>query len=212
MNQFDQNNLAQDEGRIGNQNGNQPSLNQLNIGLNQYFADRYLSGFEVDKSGDLFLPKIGKVSVLNLTLGQVEDTIEARLNGFFESPIVKVELMSFQFSVFGEVTKEGRFTTYSIKTNVFDAIAMAGNMKNFADRSKIKLIRYENGLAKVAYLNTLSEEVLQSEYFYLRPGDQIIVPPLKSKTVFEYLLPTAPALITMLSSLTTLIVVVTSLR
>ena len=94
----------------------------------------------------------------------------------------------------------------------YRAVHNAGNMKNFADRSKIKLIRYENGLAKVAYLNTLSEEVLQSEYFYLRPGDQIIVPPLKSKTVFEYLLPTAPALITMLSSLTTLIVVVTSLR
>ncbi len=213
LNQYDQNDFL--NGGQGNQNmggaAAQAGMNELNVGLLQFLADRYLSGFQLDNGGDLFLPKVGRVNLKNLTLAQAEDTLEFKFQGFFESPVVKLELMSFQFSVFGEVNKEGRFTTYNTKTSVFDAIAMAGNMRDFADRSKIKIVRYEDGLAKVAYLNALSEDVLKSEYFYLRPGDQLIVPPLKSKTLFEYLLPSAPALITMLSTLTTLIVVVTAL-
>ncbi len=214
LNQYDQNDFL-NGGRNGNQGiggvGAQGGINEFSVGLMQFLADRYLSGFQLDNSGDLFLPKIGKVNLKEMTLADAEDTLEARFRGYFESPVVKLELMSFQFSVFGEVVDEGRFTTYNTKTSVFDAIAMAGNMKDFADRSKVKIVRYEDGFAKVAYLNTLSEDVLQSEYFYLRPGDQIVVPPLKSKTLFEYLLPTAPALITMLSTLTTLIVVVSAL-
>ncbi len=213
LNQYDQNDFlnAGQGNQIGGA-GAQGGLNEFSVGLFQFLADRYLSGFQLDNGGDLYLPKVGKVNLLGLDLASAEDTLENRFKGFFESPVVKLELMSFQFTVFGEVEKEGRFTTYNTRTSVFDAIAMAGNMKDFADRSKIKLVRYEDGLAKVAYLNTLSEDVLRSEYFYLRPGDQIIVPPLKSKTLFEYLLPTAPALITMLSTLTTLVVVVVSLR
>ena len=213
LNQYDQNDfLNSGQGnQIGAAGAAQGGLNEFSVGLFQFLADRYLSGFQLDHGGDLYLPKIGQVNLRGLSLADAEDTLESRFKGYFESPVVKLELMSFQFTVFGEVNNEGRYTTYNTKTSVFDAIAMAGNMKDFADRSKIKLVRYEDGFAKVAYLNTLSEDVLRSEYFYLRPGDQIVVPPLKSKTLFEYLLPTAPALITMLSTLTTLIVVVAAL-
>jgi polysaccharide biosynthesis/export protein len=211
LNQYGQSNFLDNQSNRTGGIGSSQGLNEFNIGLQQFLTDIYLSGFRIDNGGSLFLPKVGEIRLAGLTMAEAEDSLKNRFEGYFETPIVKLELMSFHFSVFGEVQNEGRYTSYNTKTSVFDAIAMAGNMNNFADRSKIKLVRFEDGLAKVAYLNTLSEDLFNSEYYYLRPNDHLIVPPLKSKTWFEYLLPTAPAIITMVTTLTTLIILIVAL-
>ena len=72
--------------------------------------------------------------------------------------------------------------------NIFDAISLAGNIGEFADRSNIKIIREDDKEAKVLYLNMLDESTLNADNFYVRRNDIIIVPALKARTTTNYTL------------------------
>ncbi len=139
-----------------------------------------LTGFEIMNDGNMDLPYIREVQASGKTLAQLEEDIEQLLvdSAFMEAPIVRAQLMSFHFTIVGEVTNEGRYTSYDPYTSFFDAITLAGNLTEFADRSHIKVVRMVDGRQKVFYINLLDERFLASDYQYLYPGDLIVVSPL----------------------------------
>ncbi|MFN3405084.1 MAG: polysaccharide biosynthesis/export family protein [Cytophagaceae bacterium] len=143
-------------------------------------------GFYVDEFGYVELPLIKKIKVAGLTLKQAEDSIRYRANGFLEDPLVRVNLLSFQFSVFGEIAVEGIYTSYDPEINLLEALSISGNLTEFADRRNIKVIRMENDTAKVFYVNLLDQQTLTSPYFRVQPNDMIVVPPLKSREIRRY--------------------------
>jgi len=140
---------------------------------------------------------------------EAENVVQDSLQGYFETPVVRIQLMSFHFSIFGEVENEGRYTTYDPMTNIFDAIALAGNLTEFADRSRLKLIRYTEDKATTVFINPLNEDIISSEYFYLRPNDQIIVPPLKARESRTYLLPNTVFFLALTSTFLAIIILIT---
>ncbi len=214
LNQFEQNNLTQQNGsgaRGGMMGAGGGGDNPFDVGLIQFLVDNFLSGFELDDEGKLNLPEIGELILSGKSIEEAESIIQDSLEGYFETPIVKVELMSFQFTIFGEIAKEGRYTSYSSETNIFDAIALAENLTEFADRTRIKLIRTEGRNVKTAYINLLDEKLLGSEFYYLRPGDKIIVPALKAKVWRQYIISDVARAVATLSSVATLVVLLTTL-
>ena len=162
--------------------------------------DRQQTGFILDTEGQLELPKIGKVKLAGLTLPETETMIREKLIGYFETPVVRVQLLSFHFTILGEVNQEGRYTVYDPNATIIDAIAIAGNLNDFADRSQIKIVRFENEKAEVFYINTLSEDLLAQPGFFMKPNDLIIVPPLKARATRKYTLPTYTTTISLVSS------------
>ncbi len=192
LSQYEQNNFVRDRGAgQGLSTGRQvdASISGLGSGTSQFLADQWLHGLVLDSLGQLDLPKIGNLKLSGLTIREAEGLVGRSLTGYFETPIVRIQLLSFQFSIFGEVEKEGRYTSYDPKTSIFDAIALGGNLTEFADRARIKLVRHSNGTAQVIHINTLDEDLLDSPYFYMKPSDQLIVPPLKAKEAKEYIIP-----------------------
>jgi polysaccharide export outer membrane protein len=118
--------------------------------------------------------------------------------------------MSFHFSIFGEVAYEGRYTSYDTRTNIFDAIALAGNLTDYADRKRIKIVRKDGNNFKTAYIDLLSEDALSSEFYFLRPNDQIIVPPLKVRVFKNTESRDLTPLVSLIASITTLIVIIST--
>lgn len=206
LNQFEQNNFNQQ--RQGNMGGMMGTSNPLEVGLIQFLVDNYLAGFQIERDGKLTLPEVGAIELEGKSLEEAETILQENFQGYFETPIVKVELMSFQFTIFGEVGMEGRFTSYDPKTNIFDALALSGNLTEFADRKRIKIIREEGNVQKVAYVNLLDEKLLGSEFYYLKPGDKIIVPTMKAKVWRQYIISDVSRAVATLSSIATLVLVI----
>lgn len=147
-----------------------------------------LAGYLLDKEGYIQLPVIDKIMVKGLTIGEAQEKVRLSLDSYLQSPNVIIKLLSFHFTILGEVRSPGRYTTYDNKINILEALGTAGDFTEFADRSQIKIVRYEGDNASIFYLNVLEDKLLNSPYFYLQPGDFIAVPPLQVRTTRMYTL------------------------
>tara|TARA_Y100001980_G_C14556800_1_gene350488 strand:+ start:14216 stop:15115 length:900 start_codon:yes stop_codon:yes gene_type:complete len=206
LNQFDQ---AQQSG--GGSNQMMMTAQSGEGGMSSILLDRLNTGFVLDHQGALDLPQIGKVQLAGMTIPEAEMKITELLMGYFETPMVRVQLLNFHFTMFGEVNREGRFTSFDPEITIFDAIAMAENLSEFADRSNIKLIRKDGDVANVVYLNLLDEKTLNNKYYYLQRGDMIIVPPLRARTSNQYGIPNASKTLGIVGSALSVLAIIISL-
>ncbi len=144
-------------------------------------GDPLLSGFVVDDDGNIELPVVGKVKVNGMTINEAQERISLVLKtGGLEKPKVVIKILSFQYTVLGEVNNPGLFNNYTGKINILEALAQSGDFTDFADRKNVKIVRYENNNARVLNVNVLDRAILGNPYFYIQPNDQIIVDPLKA--------------------------------
>lgn len=148
--------------------------------------DPLLNGYVLNDSGYVRIPIVGKVYLKELTVEQAEDVLSERLSKVFKQASVNVKLLSYNFTVLGEVSSPGRFTIYEEDINLLEALAMAGDVTEFGDKSKIQITRFEDNKPRIAYINALEQEFLNSEFFVIRPGDMINVIPLKVKNTRKY--------------------------
>ena len=169
--------------------------------LNSNSQSRKQLLFVVNDSGYVDFPVLGLIYLKGLTMDEATLRIKATAENFFEKPLVRINLVSFQFTIFGEIQTEGIFTSYDPEINLMEAISLAGNLTEFADRGNIKIIRKENNIEKVIYVNLLNEKFLTSPYFYILPNDIIIVPPLKAKFIKKYALGNYSTFVSIFSSL-----------
>jgi len=169
-------------------------------------------GFQLGTNGVIELPYIGQVPLEGKTLPEASELIRDSLKSQFKSPIVRVEFLSFDFSVVGEVALPGRYTTYTTELTVMDALLMAGSFTEFSDREHVKLVRTRDGVQEVYYLNLLDESILGSANYFMQPGDMLVVPQLEAKATRLYALPNASFLIGIVSSGLTLWLLIDRLR
>ena len=73
---------------------------------------------------------------------------------------------------------------------VFEAVAMAGNMTSFAKNNDVKIIRQTDHGSEIVTVDMGQADILSSPYYYLKPNDIVYVEPLKIKqwgfTTFPY--------------------------
>lgn len=142
-----------------------------------------LQQYLVDNSGYIDFPVLGNIRLGGLTKGEAEQLIKEKLKPQFrETPIVTVRMANYKISVIGEVARPGTFTISNEKVNLFEALAMAGDMTIYGIRDKVKLIRESSdGKREIVSLNLNDSHILQSPYYYLQQNDILYVTPNKVK-------------------------------
>ncbi len=133
--------------------------------------------YTVSADGFIDFPKLGKIHVAGMTLAQLASYIEEKVAATIVSPSVTVRLVNFHVSVMGEVSSPGARLVNRERYSVLDALADAGDLTPYGERSTVLLIREEDGQRTYHRLNLNSAELLESPYFYLQQNDVVYVEP-----------------------------------
>ena len=159
-------------------------LNPLTYGNNTNInndASVYLNSYSVTESGYLDFPMVGEILVKNLNVEEIKGKIEDKLNALLIQYVVIVKLVNFNITMLGEVQRPGQYKIYQDNINIFEAVSMASDLTDFANRNKVAIIRQTKTGSEVVYIDMTKRDLLLSEYYYLRPNDIVYVQPLKGK-------------------------------
>lgn len=142
-----------------------------------------LQQYLVDNAGCVDFPVLGTIRLGGLTKGEAEQLIRERLRPQFHTPpIVTVRMVNYKISVLGEVARPGTFTVSNEKVNLFEALAMAGDMTVYGIRDNVRLIRESStGQQQIVTLNLNDRDIIHSPYYYLQQNDILYVTPNKTK-------------------------------
>ena len=137
-------------------------------------------GFRIDELGDLDMPNIGTISLAGKTLAEARDIIRNEVKKYTKDAYVKVSLASIDFYTLGFFGNSGMNSTKNPHLNIFEAIALAGGLKTTADFQHITLIRTGQEGPKIHELDLTKLSIVESEFFYVHPGDQFYAKPSKA--------------------------------
>ena len=142
-----------------------------------------LQQYLVNNDGTIVFPVLGTLKIGGLTKGEAENLICEKLGDYLkEIPIVTVRMTNYKISVLGEVAAPGMFAISNEKVNIFEALALAGDLTIWGMRDNVKLIREDaTGRQDIITLNLNRADIVTSPYYYLQQNDILYVTPNKSK-------------------------------
>lgn len=131
----------------------------------------------VDRSGEVFVPKVGKVPAYGHSLSEFRDLLKERLSGVYSDFDIHVSLgkiRTIRIYLTGEVKKPGAYVVSSL-TSLFNALYMAGGPNNNGSLRDIRLMRNGKQVVSVDVYKFLLEGD-NSLDVRLHSGDAIFVP------------------------------------
>ncbi len=155
---------------------------QTSINITDPKGSLYFNSYTVDNFGFVTLPLLGDVQVKEKTTKEIADIIELLLADYVKYPTVSVKLSNYQVTVLGEVKDPGVKYYYDSKLTVFQAIGMAKDLTVYGNRKSIKLIRESESGTSVVMLDLTRADLMESDYYFLKPNDLIYVEPTKART------------------------------
>jgi polysaccharide export outer membrane protein len=171
----------------------------VGVNLTQGESGGYLYGFDVDMEGKIVIPAVGQVSVSGLTLEETRKVVQDLADKVFKNSTVECKLLSFKFTVIGEVRTPGTYINYNNYLTVLEAIGRAGGVDDYGNRSKVLVVRPMDKGTRTFRLNLQDKNILTSDAYFLLPNDVVIVEPLSQK-IFNMNLPTISFILTALTS------------
>lgn len=146
------------------------------------------SEYTVNSDGTILFPVLGSIYCKGMTKEQLKQDIESRLKRYLTDPMVRITLANFNFSVLGEVKSPGQKTSMTERLNLFQALALAGDVTYDGNKTNVKLIRYSDEQAKdvVISLDLSEASIVNSPYYYLQQNDILYIEPDRNKQIAEH--------------------------
>jgi len=172
------------------------SQNYLGVSMVQGDVGGTFFGYNVNPDGNIIIVPIGQVKVSGLTLDEARKLLQAEADKVFKNATVECKLLSFKYTVIGEVKSPGSFINYNNYLTVIEAIGRAGD---YGNRNRVLVLRPVDKGTKTYRINLNDKKILSSEAYFLLPNDVVIVEPLKQK-IFNLNLPTISFILTSVTS------------
>ena len=132
---------------------------------------------QVDRNGEIVLPKVGVVNLVGQNFAQAKETINRQIGKYFKQYQVNVALDSLRsINVFlvGEVNAPGTYRVSSMST-VLTVLSSAGGPSKNGSLREIKVLRGGQQLALIDFYNFFRSGD-NSQDVRLQSGDTILVP------------------------------------
>jgi polysaccharide biosynthesis/export protein len=143
-------------------------------------AALFYTGYSVSDSGYVQLPMLDSIKVTGFTLDEAKNKIQVKINQQLVRATVLVKLV-FKFSVLGEVKNPGMHYVNNEQVSVLEALALAGDLTDVANRRRIKLVRPSESGTTMYIFDVTDSRIIESEFYYLQVNDIVYVEPLRAK-------------------------------
>lgn len=139
-------------------------------------------GYEVDKNGDMDFPVLGRMHVEGMTLAELKEKIETQIiqRRYIKDPVVAIRFTNFRFTIIGE-GGTGVYSSTDGKVNIFDALAMSGDLSEDAVRNDVWIVRTVDGKRRLWTIDLKTKDCYYSPAFFIQQNDMIYVKPKDSK-------------------------------
>jgi polysaccharide export outer membrane protein len=131
---------------------------------------------------------VGRLPVRGKNTREIKQMLEKELAGFiasnytdYQMASVEVNIVRRSFSVISD-RGSGVFNIQKEKVTIYEALAMAGDIGDFGDRSKVRIIRESEGQTKVKVFDVRSADIVNSEFYYIEPNDVIYIQRIKGQS------------------------------
>lgn len=171
--------------KMFNASGGGVSSSQMRQGSTGGGYDLYT--YLVQDDGTIDFPMVGRVPVRGKTTRDVKHILEKELSSFikgygeYQMMSVEVNIVRRSFSVISD-RGSGTFNIQREKVTIYEALAMAGDIGDFGDRSKIRIVREKEGKTEVKVFDVRSKDIINSEYYYIEPNDVIYIQRIKGQS------------------------------
>ena len=165
--------------KMYNSGGTNASQMRQQMGQGSTYGSYDLYTYLIDEEGNIDFPTIGKQYVQGKTTREVKYQLEEELGKLlkempgYSTISVEVNIVNRSFSIIG--AQSGRYMINKEKMTIFEALAMAGDLGEFNSRKEIKLVREKNGVTTIKTFDARSEDIVNSEYYYIEPNDIIYI-------------------------------------
>lgn len=159
-------------------------MTQGGNGTSSYELYSYL----VLEDGTIDFPLVGKIPVRGLTTRQVKLELERELASYikdygdYNMVSCEVNVVQRTYSLITNTAGSGNFPIRKEKLTIYEALAQAGGLGDWTDRSKVRIIREIEGQTKVIMFDVRSKDIINSEFYYIEPNDVIYVQHLRGKS------------------------------
>lgn len=142
-----------------------------------------MQNYLVDSEGYIVYPVVGKMKVAGMSKTALVQKIKSEIYPKYirEEPIILVRYGNFRVSVLGEVARPGTFGIDNEKVSLLEALALAGDMTIYGNRSEVLLIRENGANRETVRIDLRDKHLVNSPYFFLQQGDVIYVEPNKTR-------------------------------
>lgn len=169
-----------------NASGNGINSSQIRQG-NSMNGSYDLYTYLVYDDGTIDYPMVGRLKVRGMTTREIKNELEHRLMEYVQEQTdykllsVEVNIVRRSFSVISD-HGSGTFSLTKEKVTIFEALAMAGDIGDFGDRSKVRIVREIEGQTQVKVFDVRSEDIVNSEFYYIEPNDVIYIQRIKGQS------------------------------
>ncbi|WP_026915736.1 polysaccharide biosynthesis/export family protein [Christiangramia portivictoriae] len=136
-----------------------------------------LTGYLVSPDGTINFPVLGSIEVRGLTRTQIQEKLEDQISDYVRDPVVDVRIVNFSITVLGEVGSPGRVQITDGRITMPELLAMSGDVSYTGKRQNIRVIREEDGVKSVGFIDMTETDLFSSPYYYLKQNDIVYVEP-----------------------------------
>lgn len=143
-------------------------------------SSQELYTYLVEKNGSIQFPMIGEIPVVGKTLREATVVVEKSLEPLAKFSSAEMRVVNRSFSVIGN-GNSAYVNMPQEKINIFKALAMAGDVGAYDDRSRIRILRETDHGTQIKVFDLRSADILHSEFYYIEPNDVIYIQPLNEQ-------------------------------
>lgn len=144
-------------------------------------ASAQLMSYPVELDGTVDLPYVGIIEVGGLTLPEAKKVIMEVLEDYVTDASLTVKLVNNYVTLVGEVREPGLYPIYKERLNIYQALAMAGDVADYGNRYVLSVIRKQGEESIVKDFDITDRNVIDSEFYYVMPNDVLYVKPHKGR-------------------------------
>ncbi|MFT3993510.1 MAG: polysaccharide biosynthesis/export family protein [Dysgonomonas sp.] len=136
--------------------------------------------YTIYDDGTITLPLFGSIQVAGKTVQEAEDAIQNKMQESIKDAQARVTLASNTFYILSN-NKQGKYAVYKDNMTIYQALAISGQTTETMDLKNVSIIRKdEQGNTIVKNFDLRTQDVIQSEFYYIQPNDVIYFPTNKN--------------------------------